>query len=87
MIAHLSSGFENLGVITTETDGKWYVSPVRTVLDLGPTLMSGLTAQDAQALIHAGMLRAPMSVVGGGSGGGGIATPIPSAVMSPSPTR
>ncbi|WP_051386028.1 hypothetical protein [Actinokineospora inagensis] len=41
----------NTGVITTEVDGKWYVSPIRSVTDLEVTALKSLQPEDIKALI------------------------------------
>jgi hypothetical protein len=53
-LAHLASGMiKNTGVVTTEVDGKWYVSPLRTYSELGLTALSDLTPEDVIALMKA----------------------------------
>lgn len=50
---HLASGLlRNSGVVTTEFDGKHYVSPLRTVTDLGLTVVKSLEPEDVLALIE-----------------------------------
>jgi hypothetical protein len=54
-LAHLASGMlKNTGVVATEFDGKWYVSPLRTYTELGLTALSDLTPEDVIALVTAG---------------------------------
>lgn len=51
-LTHLASGLlKNTGVVTTEVDGKWYVSPLRTYSELGLTAISDLTPEDVLALV------------------------------------
>jgi hypothetical protein len=51
-LAHLASGMlKNTGVVATEVDGKWYVSPLRTYSELGLTALSDLTPEDVIALV------------------------------------
>jgi hypothetical protein len=51
-LANLSSGLiKNTGVVATEFDGKWYVSPLRTYSELGLTALSDLTPEDVIALV------------------------------------
>jgi hypothetical protein len=51
-LTNLMSGlFQNTGVVATEFDGKWYVSPLRTYTELGLSAMSELTAEDVIALV------------------------------------
>jgi hypothetical protein len=51
-LAHLASGLlKNTGVVATEVDGKWYVSPLRTYSELGLTALSDLTPEDVIALV------------------------------------
>lgn len=51
-LSHLASGMmKNTGVVATEVDGKWYVSPLRTYSELGLTALSDLTAEDVIALV------------------------------------
>jgi len=50
---HLASGLlRNSGVVTTEVDGKHYISPLRTVTDLGLTVVKSLEPDDVLALIE-----------------------------------
>lgn len=69
------SGSSNTGIVTSESGGKWYVNPIRTVLELGPGLVPLFGAA-----MHAGAGIA----VGSGHGGG-----WPGVIPSPgsSPTR
>jgi hypothetical protein len=54
-MSHLASGLlKNTGVVATEVDGKWYVSPLRTYMELGLTALSDLTPEDVIALVSAG---------------------------------
>jgi len=41
-----------LGLVTTEVDGKWYVSPVRSVGDIFTSLLKGLEPGDIEYLIQ-----------------------------------
>ncbi len=51
-LANLASGLiKNTGVVATEFDGKWYVSPLRTYSELGLTALSDLTPEDVIALV------------------------------------
>ncbi len=51
-LANLASGMlKNTGVVATEFDGKWYVSPLRTYSELGLTALSDLTPEDVLALV------------------------------------
>ncbi|MGH3875712.1 MAG: hypothetical protein ACRDSK_01595 [Actinophytocola sp.] len=51
-LTNLASGLmKNTGVVATEFDGKWYVSPLRTYTELGLSAMSDLTPEDVIALI------------------------------------
>ncbi|MCT2587056.1 flagellar basal body protein FliL [Actinophytocola gossypii] len=53
-LTNLASGMmKNTGVVVTEFDGKWYVSPLRTYTELGLSAISELTAEDVFALIEA----------------------------------
>jgi hypothetical protein len=45
-IADLLSGITSLGIDTAQVDGKWFITPVRTVADLGATVLSGLKGDD-----------------------------------------
>ncbi|GAB3884158.1 hypothetical protein GCM10029964_044740 [Kibdelosporangium lantanae] len=51
-VTHLVTGlFSNgLGVVTTKVDGKWYVSPGRSVFELLLTGLRSLQPQDIQAI-------------------------------------
>ena len=54
-LANLASGMlKNTGVVATEFDGKWYVSPLRTYSELGLTALSDLTPEDVLALVSMG---------------------------------
>jgi hypothetical protein len=44
---------DGVGVVATEVDGKWYVSPFRTYSELFLTLMRGLEPKDIDELIKA----------------------------------
>ena len=44
---------DGVGVVATEVDGKWYVSPFRTYSELFLTLMRGLEPKDLDELIKA----------------------------------
>lgn len=49
---NLVSGLmSNTGVVVTEVDGKWYVSPLRTYTELGLSAISDLTSEDVFALV------------------------------------
>ncbi|TWH19202.1 flagellar basal body protein FliL [Prauserella rugosa] len=54
MIANLGDGVmkQGIGVVTTEVDGKHYVSPVRTVTELGMTVVRSLTPEDFRAMLE-----------------------------------
>ncbi|MFC7616104.1 flagellar basal body protein FliL [Actinokineospora soli] len=43
---------ENTGVVTVEVDGKWYVSPIRSMTDLMVTALKSLEAEDVRALLE-----------------------------------
>jgi hypothetical protein len=45
-IADLLSGITSLGIDTAKVDGQWFITPVRTVADLGATVLSGLKGDD-----------------------------------------
>ena len=52
-LANLASGLiKNTGVVATEVDGKWYVSPLRTYSELGLTALSDLSPEDVIALVE-----------------------------------
>lgn len=40
-----------IGIVTTEVDGSWYVSPVRSVFGIFPQLLSGAEPQDVDLFI------------------------------------
>jgi hypothetical protein len=50
-LSDLFTSLPNVGVVTTETDGKWYVSPIRSFAELGTDVLSGLSGNDLIALI------------------------------------
>lgn len=43
---------QGIGIVTTEVDGKHYVSPIRTYTELGMTVMRSLQPEDIQALMR-----------------------------------
>ncbi|GLZ31527.1 hypothetical protein Lesp02_37150 [Lentzea sp. NBRC 105346] len=43
---------DGVGVVATEVDGKWYVSPIRTYYELALTLFRGLEPKDVDALLE-----------------------------------
>ncbi|GAB3482233.1 flagellar basal body protein FliL [Amycolatopsis cihanbeyliensis] len=43
---------QGIGVVTTEVDGKHYVSPLRTVNELGMTVLRSLRPEDVQGLLR-----------------------------------
>ena len=55
VLRHLSSGIlgQGLGVITTEVNGKHYVSPLRTFVEQGMTVLRSLQPGDITALLNA----------------------------------
>ena len=51
-LVHLASGMlKNTGIVTTNVDGKWYVSPLRSFTDIELTVLKSLTADDIYALL------------------------------------
>jgi hypothetical protein len=51
-LVNLASGMlKNTGIVTTEVDGKWYVSPLRSFTDVELTVLKSLTADDVYALL------------------------------------
>ena len=50
-LTHLFTALPNIGLVTTDVGGKWYVSPIRTFADLVPSVLSGLTDNDLLTLI------------------------------------
>jgi len=42
----------NTGVVTTEVDGKWYVSPLRSLTDVQVTALKSLQPEDIKALLQ-----------------------------------
>jgi len=51
-LTNLASGLmKNTGVVATEVDGKWYVSPLRTYTELGLSAISDLTPEDVITLV------------------------------------
>jgi len=51
-LTNLATGLmKNTGVVATEFDGKWYVSPLRTYTELGLSAISDLTPEDVIALV------------------------------------
>lgn len=51
-LVDLASGMlKNTGIVTTEVDGKWYVSPLRSFTDVELTVLKSLDANDIFALL------------------------------------
>jgi hypothetical protein len=51
-LVHLASGMlKNTGIVTTQVDGKWYVSPLRSFTDIELTVFKSLSADDFYALL------------------------------------
>jgi hypothetical protein len=51
-LGDLFSGATNtIGLAMSQTDGKWYLNPIRSYFDLANALLSGLKSGDAQALL------------------------------------
>ena len=50
-IEHLAQGLPNIGVDTTESGGQWYVNPLRSIMDTGNELYSGLQNDDLIVLL------------------------------------
>ncbi|MCP2251559.1 hypothetical protein LY13_000287 [Prauserella aidingensis] len=52
MVSNLVGGImeQGVGVVTTEIDGEHYVSPVRTLNDLGMTVLRSLEPEDVEAM-------------------------------------
>jgi hypothetical protein len=53
-LSDLFASFTKLGFATTQTDGKWYINPVRSTVDLYGTLLGGLKGNDLFALATLG---------------------------------
>ena len=55
-LQHLTSGIltSGLGLVATETGGRWYVSPARSVGELLVAMVSGLQPDDIKALLGEG---------------------------------
>lgn len=52
-LVNLASGMlKNTGIVTTEVDGKWYVSPLRSFTDIELTVLKSLSADDVYALLE-----------------------------------
>jgi hypothetical protein len=51
-LVNLASGMlKNTGIVTTQVDGKWYVSPLRSFTDVELTVLKSLKADDIYALL------------------------------------
>ncbi len=48
---HLAQGLPNIGVDTSESAGKWYVNPLRSIMDTSTELYSGLQNDDLIVLL------------------------------------
>jgi hypothetical protein len=53
-LQHLFAGVTDLGIVTSQTGGAWYVNPVRTYSTLAPSLLSHLQGDDLFQLISLG---------------------------------
>jgi hypothetical protein len=55
-ITHLAEGLfrDGLGVVTTQVDGKWYVSPGRSFFEIVLTALRSLQPQDVEAVLKGG---------------------------------
>jgi hypothetical protein len=53
-LSDLFTSFTKLGFATTQTDGKWYINPVRSTVDVYGTLLGGLKGNDLFALATLG---------------------------------
>ncbi len=51
-ISDLFSSMTKLGIATSETGGKWYIAPVRTMADLGATVLSDMKGDDLFELMR-----------------------------------
>jgi hypothetical protein len=49
-LTHLVNGLLSIGVDTAESDGKWYVTPIRTYADISSTVLGSLHGNDLFAL-------------------------------------
>ena len=49
-LTHLVTGLLSLGVDTVQSDGKWYVAPIRTYADTSSTVLGALQGNDLFAL-------------------------------------
>ena len=50
-LTDLFKSLPNIGVVTTQSGGKWFVSPIRTYADLGTAILTGLGDNDLLILI------------------------------------
>jgi hypothetical protein len=48
----LLTGFTKVGVDTTQSDGKWYLNPARSVFDVTSSVLSGLQDNDLLELFR-----------------------------------
>jgi hypothetical protein len=51
-LSDLFKALPNIGIVTTEVGGKWYVSPIRSFADIGTDVLSGLADNDLITLIQ-----------------------------------
>ena len=51
-IAHLFSAVSSIGIDTSQTDGQWFVNPVRSYFDLSGEILGKLQPGDLTALIE-----------------------------------
>ena len=50
--AHLFTGLTQVGLDTTQSDGKWFVAPVRSWLDILTSVLGSLQGNDLIELAH-----------------------------------
>lgn len=50
-IEHVAVGYLHSGLVTTKVDGKWYVSPVRSIGDISTGFLRAMQPGDIEALI------------------------------------
>ncbi len=50
-VQHLIAAIPKIGVVATRSGGKWFVSPVRSYIDVGSAVLGGLQGNDLLVLI------------------------------------
>ncbi len=50
-MTHVFAALPKIGIVATQTGGKWYIDPLRSYADLSTAVLSGLDKGDLLTLI------------------------------------